>query len=243
MSDGLLQRLAERALGLAQPLRSQRAAPSLGTLPALPVQADPALVMPSAAADREVDTPRVAQAVRSADAVPAATKTQHVPAPQVPAPTRAVAPPLLPRHTTQAVSAQPVSDKPSDDFVMAPAALPAMAFVLPLAAPPQAMDRPLAHADPRPVDSTWLAPLPLLPEQPPQAASLRSPLDSRAPALHERSTMRTASSERPTEVHVSIGRVELTALAPPPNAARPARTREPSRSLSDYLRPAGKGKS
>ncbi|MBC7992233.1 MAG: hypothetical protein H7Z15_03180 [Rhizobacter sp.] len=86
-------------------------------------------------------------------------------------------------------------------------------------------------------------PSPLLPEQPTLpvvSATGHNPTLTR----HERITTRNApAAERPTEVHVSIGRVELTALAPPPNAARPARTREPSRSLADYLRPAGKGKS
>ena len=245
MSRGLLQRLADRALGLAQPLRPQRAMPLPSVSQAPTVHADESIAAPPTQADRDAQ-PTQAAAVRSAEAVTSMIKTPRLMASSALVPAPVAAAPSASRHTPQAVAHQPVGDKPSAAVIaplVAPAAMPSMATLVPVAKPPQAMAQPLAHAESRLADPSWPAPLPLLPEQPAHAALPRSASDPHAPISQQRSARRTAAAERPTEVHVSIGRVELTALAPSASAARPARTREPSRSLADYLRPAGKGQS
>lgn len=240
----LLQRLAERALGVAEPpLRSQRA-----VLAPHAVQAAAEPVLPAA----------LAGAMAQAEPVPK-LQARHVredaePAPAAQRPVPNVAPLVAPTSspTTE-------KDTPPAPLLTRPVAteLPAVVRTQPRAMAEGAdvvMPRPHRGAVPAEVPARIAPPVvvqpaevpaPLLPPQAPQALPAHSatPLSPASnPAPHD-TRRRGPAHDSVTEVHVSIGRVELTALAPAPSAARSApRSREPSRSLADYLRPQGHGK-
>ena len=241
MSHGLLQRLAERALGVAQPLRAQRAQP----------------VWAGASHEREAETPAAVAPVRdersephrAAPILPAAEPalpTPNAARVEVPQPLVAARAEASPPALHQTARPRPAPQRDETTSVVPVIARPAQTARSPLIPARSAAVEPGAKQPPPPhtevaAAAAWPDLLPLLPEQP--TLPVAPPAGRDHPALRrERIASRTApAAERPTEVHVSIGRVELTALAPPPGAARPARTREPSRSLADYLRPGGKG--
>lgn len=243
MSHGLLQRLAERALGVAQPLRAQQVRPaSAGALHEREADA-PTTVAP--AHDEPSELRRAATKVLAPEVALPTPHTARVAVAQPHELVGAIASPpdlaraVLPQRAPQrdeATSAAPVIAHPAQP-VLAPMT-PARSATLESATKRPPLPRPQAEAA---AAKAWPDPLPLLPEQ--LALPVASPAGHvHSPTRLERITSRKApAAERSNEVHVSIGRVELTALAPPASTARPARTREPSRSLADYLRPGGKG--
>jgi hypothetical protein len=238
----LLQRLAERALGVAAPpLRSQRAvlAPQgveAHAEPALPNVTAPA---PSAVAPRAPVVHEVED--HGVSPVP------HQPAPNVP-------PVIVPRTVPTVAKAAPAAavvppaaaGEPPRVLQTAPhvTSMTVMNTLMPgRPRHTESIDMP-ARTAAQPAPTSTDTPAPLLPAQPPDTLPLLGatpPLASR-PEHHD-TRRRGPAQENVTEVHVSIGRVELTALAASPAAARSTqRSREPSRSLADYLRPPGHGK-
>jgi hypothetical protein len=238
----LLQRLAERALGVAEPpLRSQRAvlapqaveAHAEPASPAVPAPV-PVAVAPQAPVLRKLEDHDVS-------AVP------HPPAPNV-SPVIAQRPVLTMARAAPAaaVFASPAADEPPRVLQTAPhvTSMTVMNTLMPgRPRHTESIDMP-ARTAAQPAPTSTDTPAPLLPAQPPDTLPLLGatpPLASR-PEHHD-TRRRGPAQENVTEVHVSIGRVELTALAASPAAARSTqRSREPSRSLADYLRPPGHGK-
>jgi hypothetical protein len=239
----LLQRLAERALGVAAaPLRSQRAVLAPQGLAAHAETALPAVLAPVSTAA----APQAPVVHKLEDH--GASPVPHQPVPNVspvivplPVPTVAKAAPAA------AVFAPPAVGEPPRVLQTAPhvASTTVVNTLMPqLAQRVESTDVPARLAE-RPAMTSTDSPEPLLPAQPPDAMTPQSaappPLASR-PEHHD-TRRRGSAQENVTEVHVSIGRVELTALAAAPAAARGTqRSREPSRSLADYLRPPGHGK-
>lgn len=99
--------------------------------------------------------------------------------------------------------------------------------------------RPLAAApEPR---AQQLGPEPgpppaLMPTQPAPARAARTAFADSAPGRRDERVAATASVASAPEVHIHIGRVELTALAPHSEKAPAPRARPASLSLDDYLR-------
>ncbi len=248
MSRGLLHGLAERALGVAQPLRSQLVAPATGVAgdePAAGLTPDG----PAAAALAPL-VPSRTSGVRAAGQPPQPplprAKSDSAVAETRP---RAVAPPMAGEGIVQAVPAGPVVPRvpvaravaavigrhavQHEPDTRAVAAQPAREPFIAAAAsqPPAPSARSLVQEPP-----------PLLPAQPAAWPSHAAPMIRAATGARFEARAAVPVAERPTEVHVSIGRVELTALAPSTNGARPApRARDSGRSLADYLRPSAKG--
>jgi hypothetical protein len=94
----------------------------------------------------------------------------------------------------------------------------------------------IAPISPRALTVQHAVPSPLLPLSAPPA--LPPPMAVNAASPGRRADRhRQAAAEAPTEVHVSIGRVDLTALAPTAAARSPVRRDGPAgHSLADYLR-------
>lgn len=224
----LLQRLAARALGAEAALRPHRpawgadaavapAAPEWPTAATEPVhiapRPDPSTV--SAPPER---MPMAPPARPASAGVPPAQRSSIVPPSQAANPTR---PADGPRHEAaapavpQALTAWPTETpaaRPADALPAWPASPLPRAGIAPPLLPPRALSP--------------VRPVPLLAPRPAEAAAVSRRARAAAPAA-------------PTEVHVSIGRVEL--IAPP--AARPAGAAAPggrraaeSSSLADYLR-------
>lgn len=244
MSTGLLRGLAARAMGLDAPLRSQRVrgvqglsvdptrviepGPSAPGAPAVPWQepvarvsraggeTDPGMAgAGSSAAGAGARAPGAAAVTRQA-----APPAQGPDGPSPPAspwhrdPTRVWAPAPLAAAQAAAVAA------PSPEQLASHSAAGAAAPMLPA----------MPHGFP-----PALLPLSVPARLPPPAPHGQAP-------MHRARSSQTAAAEAPTEVHVSIGRVELTALAPTAGTRTPARREAPAgRSLADYLRgPGGK---
>lgn len=234
---GLLHRLAERALGTAQPLRPRRAG------------SDPETAPRSEAL--EESEPRPAEAHdASPTAQPARTPVRS--RPDEPA---RVAPLLASPRQTNAPDRRPASRRQHDAASPAEriAATPAHAHderARPVAASaktdanlPSDRDAPTAASqatlDPRvlreAVDQALQEAMQLMPEQPTPAPATRpaaAPLSATRAAMPAQRQTRNA----PTEVLVSIGRVEFTAAPASAAAARePKRRNAPAIALSDYL--------
>lgn len=232
MSTGLLHGLAARALGVAQPLRAQRS-PTFG--PGVDDGAGDEVVATGATPQRDAAAPGrdpaqsgqapVATAAPRSTAPsatadrPKAAATQLSPArsgadPGAGAGRETVAALVERRHPAAAVtSIEPARHAPSSESARRPPAPPSL---------------PADPSAPNP------APAPLMPLQPP---ATRPATGAAAPASRRQAPAAPANS---TEVHVSIGRVELTALAPtvPPRTAT-RREAADGRSLADYLRGTG----
>ena len=246
MSTGLLRGLAARALGVGAPLRSQRARSFGGPAadPATGVEPAPWDTPPQAAAWRQAVVPASPAhgskgatgallddwVAESAAAAPAAVVTPH-------------AKEQTPRREGTHRSAGQLNRDPSP---APPPALVVTADVAPVAAP-----QPEHHASQGHTRSAETAvrtnrveiPAALLPLSAPPRLPL-PPAASGSMALRRAQATRAAATEAPTEVHVSIGRVELTALAPTANTRTSARREAPAgRSLADYLRGGAGSKS
>lgn len=219
----LLRGLAERALGTARPVRSQRASPLRALQRDASVAALPASETTSMT-QRPAETPSL-----GVQPQPHSTAT-----PAREAPTSIYMethiPPLVVLHRTE------------PDAAPSKLATPATAHRA--GAAPQAPQSPhtprMASGDPLPPahdHASMPDPEPLVNRRAPPPRESPPPRSANAITPHrERQPSRTAAMPSPTEVHVSIGRVELTALAPAPTP-RAARPRDSSaRSLSDYLR-------
>jgi len=217
---GLLHALAQRALGLETPLRSQRALRREGVAPGQ---------LQAQASDLHLEPP-----LSRAHEPAAAMHTP--PATLAPPPVAAAAAPALPLRAQQAASSaadavSPMPQRRDSDTATSTPLLP-----------------PAAAADASTAQRTPTLPTPAAPPTLPATPALLLPRSTALPvattAPHIAATARSRREARersaaaaPTEVHVSIGRVELTALA---QAAAPRTTprRDASagRSLADYLR-------
>jgi hypothetical protein len=246
VSLGLLRGLAARALGVDTPLRSQRvhsggqpAEPDFAGEPApwaaLP-QADagrPPSPPPHAPSDRE--EPRTAALEASTPAHPLTAAQRLEKSPQGDHVERANSARTAPAAAHSRPATTQVPSRAATDAAAATTPVqreaqssPQHAAVTP-ATPIAPMARTVQHAVPAPL--LPLSAPPALP--PPVAVNASSP--ERRDGRH-----RHGAAQAPTEVHVSIGRVELTALAPTTAARAPARREGPAgHSLAEYLRGPG----
>ncbi|VTU27753.1 hypothetical protein SRS16CHR_04129 [Variovorax sp. SRS16] len=214
----LLRGLAERALGAARPVRSQRASPlhalqrdeSVAEL--APASEPASMTQPLIGAPAPVmsSQPDVAATVARAAPMHMATQAHVLP--------------LVITHRAEP-DATPPRRAMTKAARHAEAASPSRRNAARDPSPP-------AHAD-----ASMPDPEPLVTHQAPQPGE-SPPLRGMhaTPPRRERQPARAAAVPAPTEVHVSIGRVELTALpaAAPPRAARPRDAN--ARGLGDYLR-------
>jgi hypothetical protein len=221
--NGFLQRLVERAMGQSSPLRVAAASPFAHTLasaePTLPL---PELLRPETGA---ADTSYAPQ-----------TSVQ----PQMPTQTpigqsRAARSPAERLARTRNQPAQPKAS--AADSRTPPAA------TMPLSVPveravtrdsgwsgPETPPQSLATSERQNASTAVAQPIPLLPPRPDAESSARDALRFDMPVRGHAATV-----EETTEVHVSIGRIEVTAVheaAPPP---RKTPRRNPPMSLDDYL--------
>lgn len=229
MSGGVLRGLAERALGVAQPLRSRQALraasvphddPAGEAAPLPPVQ--DAVTLPSTA------TAAVASSVPAQSASPILESS-------------ASAGTARPEAVIAHVQAERADTPPLGVVrpVVFQAVMPAVLVrdhlaVTDTETPP--------HPGPRSASASTPDPAPLLPAQPVAWPMHRMPTANAAASESAAASIgRRTTAEHPTEVHVSIGRVELIAH-PPASTPRPvARSREGTRSLTDYLSVGRKG--
>lgn len=243
---GLLRGLAARALGQERPLRSQRAvAVELGA-GAIPVHDDPPRPLahvsdePAAVGEQLSALARPAQPAVRMPPVPAGIVTPTLATPPLslagdPAATAGVA--LRgPKHGEPAMQGV---WRPGATEVQHSAARDGIPDIDPVSATPRVAPSVMRTVDDQAAAPT-LPPAALLPEAPasPWMASVASSDRERV----ARSAGRRTNADVTTEVHVSIGRVELTALPPTGTAApRPAPRRDTGdgRSLADYLRGRG----
>lgn len=214
---GLLHALAQRALGLETPLRSKRAHRRESAAPD---------ALQATTPDLDVHQPALANEPRAATQTPTA-------APATPIVASAASPPLPgPARQPASASFQPGAQLPARRDESSAATT----------APPQpgaatAAVRPAASRPPATVPAV-LPPAPelLLPRNTPPPAVASQPNMPATARSRSQARARSAAST-PTEVHVSIGRVELTALSQP-GAPRTVARRDATagRSLADYLR-------
>jgi hypothetical protein len=181
------------------------------------------------------------------------------PAAAPPRPARPAAGPA-PLHTAPARAADPAPARPApprvtrvlrETAVLAAAPAP---LLLPPAAPPPPVPPPARPARERaaePTDRQEPALAPVLPptttERPaPGPAPARPAVRATVPVPDARGTARERDRRRPAAertVHVTIGRVEVTAAAPPRRGPAPDRPRRPAPtvSLDTYLSRGGEG--
>ena len=223
---GLLHRLAQRATGSAWTVRSDLRLPfgaeglerlqgdASAPLMQAPVAGAQAAVRPGSAAAAARDCP--AQALH-AEAV---WSQAPMPPAREPAPTRAPLATAAPAQPSEATGA-------TGTGAARAAAVPAIAAAL------------QTPARPRPTPPRGGAePAPLLPSQPStagQAAPLHETVRGPAAFALRHHAPQSAAADQETEVHIHIGRIEVTALheAPAPKARR--RERTPPVSLDAYL--------
>jgi len=231
--SGLLQRLAARATGTAWTVRSDArlpfatastGAPAHGDgLPAWPPSPENA-ASPQAPAD-PMAPPRRHAAAPGAQAP--GLPPQAAATPPHPEPPPLLQPPIAARPGLVHGAARPAP------FAETP--LIASTHADPLGAPPhveQATPSPHRAATPREAFSLQADPAPLLP---PRAASPTRPAANMpsTPAAVPRPA--PAAADTSTEVHIHIGRIEVTALPTPAPPRRPARERTQPMSLDAYL--------
>jgi hypothetical protein len=226
--SGLLHRLAARALGIASTVRPVAGAPTFpaqAEAPAPRVAGDLDQAEPRAAVEQPVLASRPASPAFAPDAVAehAAPTVERLP----PASDTATAPPA--RRAELHGQHRPVGEVPEVSSLGPAPPIERASEPDPLLAP-RAVRRDTRRTglpDPAPTPD---AP-PLLPLQSRSEALQVVPL----PGAPSRSAARAPLGDETTEVHVSIGRIEVTAVheAPQPKRA-PARPRKP-RSLDEYL--------
>jgi hypothetical protein len=241
--SGLLRRLAARAIGVAPTVRpivgwaTPAAQPSFGDAFSASEPGEtqaPASPLPPT----ESPASRNAQRVGAAALLPRGPDTLAHSA-------RAAPPAAAQQHDVDEVSHQDLPQRPTETVASAPNAAPRTEVRIPAPLAPrlatagraEAADRAPAepHSPGRLTEARVPAPEripPLLPHRP--LAPLFQQRASEAP-LPGPATAARPTVEETTEVHVSIGRIELTAVhEAPPKRREPERARKP-RSLEDYL--------
>ena len=255
--SGLFRRLAGRALG-------QPGATQLHALARLPYQATPVGMVeppapwtaePQPAASQQASQYQAAEQQASPRPAPAQTspgrRTPQAPPATSSQPQNAAAPgraaailegfepaaasPFLPAEPRRINSG--IQDAPEQTALpMHPAPQPAPLFH-PVA--DRASAAATAAAFRRSTNAS--ASLPGMPEQPPVSLALPEAVLAPAPLLaprHDSPTQPVRTAERhraPDEVHVHIGRIEITAVQPPAPAKRASRKGQAPLSLDDYL--------
>lgn len=236
--SGLLQRLAARATGSAWTLHSDARLPFAGGTLAMAETADMAPAAPPDPANSPATVvarrtePPASDAPR--EPAPIAAHTPHRPAMPGHAATAAIQPAHETRVTARAAD-EPVEHSIQNDTVHAAQSAPTDAAWV-STAPPRAV-HPTVHADPPP----------LLPNHRSDGSAAARPATAHATAAsvtprppHALPTLRQPASAaarpvEPTEVHVHIGRIEVTAVQAPQTAQRPVRERTQPLSLDAYL--------
>lgn len=202
--------------------------------------ADPAPVPPSATAARSTHPAAPARSRRHGHAEPASPAAPVIDTPAVDTP----APLVALRDDEPSPPAEPTRPRPrqADTDIHGPAAPVAAATVAVAAsAPAWQVEVPPAAARraPREPTADAVGPGALLdpfPEAllPPQAAAVPPAAQAARPA-NPPSPARPAPAAEPTEVHVHIGRIDVTAVHAPAPAKRPARSGQAPMSLDAYL--------
>jgi hypothetical protein len=236
MSAGLLHRLAARATSTAWTLRSDARLP-FGAAGAEPAQDAVPPLMEAAAAQTRAPVPSRTDALmpdspasghagpRPAQAAPVAAQALG----PLPAPAETALPPPPARPPQQlAVPRAPPATRTMEQAEFEPAPLmPAM----PTNAPPRIAAEPAAlRASQREAPAPLL---PLLPQAAAQALARTHSLQAAASAAARSAAPAIASPE--TEVHIHIGRIDVTALHEAPRPKPRARERAQPVSLDAYL--------
>lgn len=238
--NGLLQRLAARATGSAWTVRSDARLPFAGALSIVQAQA----VEPSepAAAPRPVQASESRAAIEQ-QAVPSAAEPAHSARPPA-ARTRQMATAQDSATTAPRPEQKPASAPHAEADPAGPTGLDDMAHTTEtVAAPttarhvsPAHAQGPAAYADPAPLLPTGKAPEAIA--TPHVRAAAAHPNTLRAPHVlpppWTPSPTQAAPAE-PAEVHVHIGRIEVTAIAQPRPPRHAARERAQPLSLDAYL--------
>jgi hypothetical protein len=217
--SGLLHRLAQRTLnGNAPRVRPVAPIPWLAT-PGIFEAAESATPAPETAVPHTRTASPVARSPEAPEAAP--RETPDVPLPE---------PPVVPTAAMAAIAHDETEAPAAPTFVEpdhAPPGVPT-AFVTPQNPPMTAMstDAPTAARRSYPASARRLPP-PLLAPRP----------DAQADPAVPRSRPHVAATvtEPPTEVHVHIGRVELTAVTESPPPQRKTLPAPTGRSLDEYL--------
>ena len=240
--SGLLQRLAARATGSAWALRSDARLPFAAATAGMAQEQDaappePAGAMGAAAAQRSAVAPQPAPPMAARAHDPALIATHTAPMAAVREPAADTVP--QPAPVTKARAAKEPQQPPMPDGAMhasrpAPASEPAM-----VSATTPWPNPPAAPADPRPLLAARAEGGAVNAQGQPSPADRATPAGTpRAPhalpALRQPAATAARPAE-PAEVHVHIGRIEVTAVAAPQQPQRPARERAQPLSLDAYL--------
>jgi len=232
--SGLLRYLAQRAMNRAVPVRSQTAVLRSAW------RREPADVEHQDFASMSHAAPA---ATRDAETTPQAQQKQMRPPGTAADPARDVAPPVRKHAALESTPQRAITKHLTidvDEYAMAVLPPP----VVPTAAPLHSAGRPRPRDSAVPARSVTIAPpredtpharptvdIPATPVRPERTAP---------PSIAAVTPRKTAASDlAPIEVHVSIGRIELTALTPPApvrSAATAPRTSRSTVPLADYLR-------
>jgi hypothetical protein len=219
--SGLLHRLAQRTLnGNAPRVRPVAPIPWLAT-PGIFEAAESATPAPEPAVPHTRTPSPVAPFPDAPDAAPRETPDASSPEP-----------PVVPTPAVAATAHEETEAPPAPTFVEpdhAPPGAPT-AFVTQHNPPATTMSTDAPTAAPRsyPASARRLPPALLAPRPDAQA-------DPALPRIRPHVAVAAPVTEPPTEVHVHIGRVELTAVTESPPPQRKARPASTGRSLDEYL--------
>jgi hypothetical protein len=226
--NGLLSRLGARAIGQAGAVHSIARLP-FAAAPNLALEAEAQIGQGSAAPmDLPADLTRwSAPDLPPIAAAPGLTEAGPPGALAAPRSTRAVPPPapLVPSAVAARTSAKPLASDLHPAGRAAPDAR-------------EGLDRRAPTPEPTHPGALTVAPL-----LPPQPIPPRSAWFPQAPAPDRDWTRDRQSAAQPTEVQVSIGRIEVTAVHEPPPPRRPGPRPSAATTLDDYLaqRRGGRG--
>lgn len=242
--SGLLQRLAARATGSAWALRSDARLPFAAATAGITWEQDaappePAGAMGAAAAQQSAVARQPAPPMAAGAHDPALIATHTAPMAAVREPAATAMP-----HPDASIKVQAAKEPqlpPMPDGAMhasrpAPAREPAM-----VSAPTPWPNPPAAPADPRPLlaaraegDAVNAQGQPSPADRATPAGTPRAP--HALPALRRPAATAARPPAEPPEVHIHIGRIEVTAVAAPQQPQRPARERAQPLSLDAYLK-------
>ncbi|MCW5627551.1 MAG: hypothetical protein KIT47_01705 [Rhodoferax sp.] len=250
---GFLHRLAQRANGTAPLVRSAAATRTPAGLPHAMAWPQAEASEHAGAADPMAYPSRPADGRGAAPGLPFGerhgpdARAARAPASTASPPPPAAAPQVPPaRPVTTDSDTGPLATQHAPDPLQAFMATPPVTATAPSSRGPETQEarRPGSHRDTQPpagpaVSHARVAHDARPAHDPIEAARqhLLAPQRVRAPAMpsQPRGRDRPAAAEEATEVHVHIGRIEVTALQPAPAPRKPARSGRAPLSLDDYL--------
>lgn len=225
--SGFLQRLVSRSLAPAPVHPRAR----LDLAWATPPDAAAAQTQAPAHGSPAADPPRIAAQARDEKQIDLATRARATAAARPAAAALDdlwVAAPVAAAELARRGDVQAVNDSTIRDVSASRTTTP------PTVAMPAASADSARHSD---QGIAQTPPPPLLPAQPPEIQPQQPPAAMRDASARRAGDHTAASTATVPDVHIHIGRIELTALAAPADARRkPARAAPATLSLDDYLR-------